>query len=91
MFDVAILKSLSRWAEDHTVPENVIDQARADGAYEGFRGIVEARHMPTHGWFQVDIEGESVLVTFRHRLPDGRIERRYAARFSSSSGWIPAP
>lgn len=91
LYDVSILNALRHWSDDHAVPQSVMDEARADGTYDGFRGVVSGRHMPTHGWFNVSIDGENVNVTFRHRLPDGTIERRYGARYSAESGWIPAP
>jgi len=89
LYDVSILNALKYWADEHPVPEPVMEQARADGAFEGFRGIVEARHMPTYGWFSVTLDGDSVRVSFRHHLPDGKIEQRYAIAFSSERGWVP--
>ena len=90
LYDVAILKALDYWSDDHPVPPVVIDQAKGQNSFEGFRPLISARHMPTYGWFLLTLEGAELRVDFRHRLPDGTVEGRYALRFSEENGWIPA-
>jgi hypothetical protein len=91
MFDVAVLTALKAWNDDNPVPRPAMEQAMASGAFEGFRGIVQAKHLPTHGWFDVNLDGEAVRIAFRHRLPDGRINQRYEILFSKDNGWVPVP
>ena len=91
MFDMAVLNALKAVDDDNPVPRAVMEQATASGAFDGFRGIVSAKHMPTHGWFDVRIEGENVRIVFRHRTPSGETAQRYAIQFSKDNGWTPAP
>ena len=89
LYDVAILKALDYWADDHEVPQLVLDQAKAENSFEGFRPVISARHMPTYGWFRLTLEGEAIQVDFRHHLPDGTLQDRYAIHYSGDNGWIP--
>lgn len=89
MFDVAVLRAMDRWSDDHPIPENVLDQAHASGVYDGFRGVVSGKHFPTYGWFSVQLNGAEISVTFHHILPDGSVESRYNLAFSEESGWTP--
>lgn len=91
VFDMAVLNALRAVDDDQPVPRAVMDQATASGAFDGFRGVVQAKHMPTHGWFDVSLEGENVRIAFRHRTPNGEISQRYSIQFSKDGGWLALP
>jgi len=87
MYDVSLLTALNRWSEENPVPESVMNEAQASGSYEGFIGALSAKHLPTHGWWKVTLDGEDAKLLFRHRMPDGEITDRYRVSYTDDGGW----
>ncbi|MEL6347819.1 MAG: metallophosphoesterase [Myxococcota bacterium] len=89
LFDVSLLKSMDGWSEANPIPENILDEARATGSFEGFTGVIDAKAFPTYGWFSLTVAEDSIQIGLRHRLPDGTIEDRYRVKYTEDSGWLP--
>ena len=87
MYDLALQGALTRWSEANSVPDVVLDEARATGSFEGFVGSISAKHMPTYGWWSMTLEGGEAALKFRHYLPDGVIEDRYQIQYTDDGGW----
>lgn len=89
MFDLALLGALSKWNDrmEDGVRDVVLNQARAQGSYEGFTGTFNGGAFPSYGWWQVDLEGEAIALNFRMLMPDGKMAFLYRASWTDDDGW----
>lgn len=92
IFDMALLKALDQWNSrmNEQVPDVVLDEARATGSYEGFIGAYNAGAFPTNGWWQVDLNGAAVALSFRMIMPDGKLQYLYRIAWDVDDGWTPS-
>lgn len=86
-YDLALLAAMDRWNRNASIPDVVIDEAKARGAFTGFIGTYAGQHFPTYGWWKVSVAGQYVEVDYRLRLPDGSFVDLYRANFSEKEGW----
>ena len=66
LFDLAMQEALTEWNSQSTLPDLVIDQARAQNSFEGFRASYDSAHFPIFGWWQVEMAGSTMKVVFWH-------------------------
>ncbi len=89
IFDMALLKALGDWNSrmNESVPDIVIDEAKAMNSYQGFTGAYNAGAFPTYGWWQVDLDGEQLAMNYRMYMPDGKMKFLYRLVWSERDGW----
>jgi hypothetical protein len=84
----ALLDRLQTWAAADPITDKMRDRARATGNFKGTDGVFEARLFPTYGWWQVELDGGRVRVTFRMRQPDGTFKNTWSAAHERTTGWV---
>lgn len=88
IFDLAMLNTFLARIDEQDIPDNVIDAARAEGSYEGFPGVFDARYFPLHGYWIVTVSGETVRLVFRIWNSDGTFSDVYQADYAGEDeGW----
>ncbi len=87
IFDLALMREFDRWAEPRKFSQNVVEHAKADGAYKGFEGVYDAHSFPVIGWWNVAIEGRTLAVTFRILGDDDRLKDVWTGQYEGKAGW----
>ena len=77
-------EALTEWLIK-SLPELVIDQARAQNSFEGFRASYDSAHTSLAG--AVDLVGPAMKVVFWHYQADQTLAPRYMATFNEQDGW----
>jgi hypothetical protein len=90
IFDLAMLDQLDRWNRDHGLPEAVIDEAKARGAFDGFTAAYNARHFPIAGWWSMRVDGGVMVFDYHYRRLDGEFVNVYRLQHQPEVGWIPS-
>jgi hypothetical protein len=83
-FDLALQKALTK-RED--LSEAVLNEARAEGDWEGFIGRYNSKHFPLYGYWLVDIQGDVLRLSFRLVTNTGALEEVYALQHKLKEGW----
>jgi hypothetical protein len=88
LYVAALQKEFDRRSD--TFSEDVIDQARGRGAWEGYIPRFDGAAFPIQGWWAVEIVGSTITLRFRMRRDDGTFFDAYAIQRGQSGGWTPA-
>jgi len=91
LFDLALIKELDRRAETDGLPEGVMDKAKGRGSWETYTPRLDGAAFPIQGWWQIDLQGEAIRITFRMRRPDGSFFDLHGIQRGARGGWAPAP
>jgi len=83
-FDLAIQGALGKRDD---LEQAVIDEAKAEGEWEGFIGAYSGRHFPLFGYWLVDIQADSLRLSFRLVTESGALEEVYALQHKLKVGW----
>jgi hypothetical protein len=83
-FDLALQGSL---AKRDDLEQDVIDEARAEGEWEGFIGRYNSKHFPLYGYWMVDIQGEKLGMSFRLLTETGALKEAYSLNYAPKAGW----
>ncbi|MEC7241211.1 MAG: hypothetical protein VXW32_08215 [Myxococcota bacterium] len=83
-FDMALQGAL---VERSTVSDAAISEARAEGEWEGFIGAYNAKAFPLFGYWMVDIEGDTLELSFRLLEETGALKEVYRIRHRPREGW----
>jgi hypothetical protein len=83
-FDLALQAVISQ-RED--LEESVLDEARAEGEWEGFIGRYNSKYFPLFGYWMVDIQGDKLGLSFRLLNETGALKEVYAIDHAPKVGW----
>jgi hypothetical protein len=87
-FDLALQGAFEKEAVRSSIPEDVLDHAKAKGEWEGFTGAYDAKYFSLYGYWLVEIKGEVLEATYRILLPDGTMQDLYTISYTGES-WRP--
>jgi hypothetical protein len=83
-FDLALQDVISK---REGVSEKAIDEARAEGEWDGFIGRYNSKHFPLFGYWMVDIQGDKLRLSFRLLTETGALKEVYAIDHAPKAGW----
>jgi len=83
-FDLALQGVLAR---REGLSQSVMDEARAEGDWDGFIGRYNSKHFPLSGYWLVDIQNDTLRLGFRLVGPTGALEEIYSLSYRSKEGW----
>jgi hypothetical protein len=86
-FDLALHKAISRWVDAKGLPGAALDQAKGEGTWKGFTPSYDAGAMPVQGWWQMELDGRVMNLSFRMIGPDGSLAPVYGLRHEARDGW----
>ncbi len=87
-YDLALQKSVERWAEAGQLPQTLVDKAEGTGSWQGFIGEYDVKGMPIQGWMHLELDGADLGLTFRMIGPDGSLTDAWAATWDAKNGWL---
>lgn len=89
IFDLALMEQLDRANRAEGLPPNVVDQAKARGAFEGFTAGYAGGAFPVQGWWSATLAGNSLELRFHFLKLDGSLEPIYQVSYTPQRGWAP--
>jgi hypothetical protein len=87
LFGLAQLNEYEKWAEALEWPERALDEARAQGSWDGFVAHLPGNRFPTSGWWTMEIERGVLGFSYRQRRYDGSFVDLFSARCDPNTGW----
>ena len=87
IYDLALQKAFERWGEAHSLSPELKDKATGDGTWSGFTAEYDVRGMPIQGWWNLELDGKAMNLTFRMLQPDGSLADAYRAEHDPKDGW----
>lgn len=90
MFDLALIKEFDRQSETQEFSEEIIDKAKGRGSWESYTPRIDGSAMPVQGWWIVELQGETLTLTFRMRRPDGTFFDMHTLERGPRGGWAAA-
>ncbi|MFK7931291.1 MAG: hypothetical protein AB8H79_24120 [Myxococcota bacterium] len=87
LYTVALMQEFDRRSESEGYSEAVIDKAKGRGNWETYTPRFDGSAFAVQGWWVVDLEGESIALTFRVRRPDGTLADLYKTKRGARGGW----
>jgi hypothetical protein len=89
-FGLSVMEQLDRANRGEGLPPNVVDQAKARGAFEGFTAAYAGGAFPVQGWWSATLAGNSLELRFHYLKLDGTLEAIYQVAYTPQRGWAPA-
>jgi len=83
-FDLALQAALTK---REGLSQSVMDEARAEGDWDGFIGRYNSKHFPLSGYWLVDIQDEGLRLGFRLVGATGALEEIYSLTYRAKEGW----
>lgn len=87
VFDVAMVREFSKWAEERKFPQEIVDKGRGEGSYKGFQAVFDAHYFPIQGWWEVTLGKDTLDLNFRMINYDGQLKDVYLAHREGRNGW----
>lgn len=87
IYDLALQKAFERWGETRNLAQELKDKATGDGTWSGFTAEYDVRGMPIQGWWNLELDGKALNLTFRMIQPDGSLADAYRAEHDPKDGW----
>ena len=64
-----------------------LDKAFNTGTYKDFPGLFEGTQVPTQGWWELVLDGNSSKIVYHFLFANGSVEPVYELRYSEKRGW----
>ena len=87
IFGLALLNEYEKWAEALAWPERALNEARAEGSWDGFVARLPGNRFPTSGWWTMEIDRAELSFSYRQRRYDGSFVDLFSARCDPNTGW----
>ncbi|MFZ5481249.1 MAG: metallophosphoesterase family protein [Myxococcota bacterium] len=87
IWDLAVLREFDYWVEPRKIPEAIVEKAKARGSFEGFNAEIDAHWFPVQGWWNVELDGANMHLTFRVIDHEGKLKDLYTMDYVDGDGW----
>ena len=87
VFRDKLLEQVDRWNSQSPLSTATLNKAFNAGSYKDFPGLIEGNAYPIQGWWSLELEGSSSVITYYHYYMNGSITPLYKLKYSEKSGW----